>query len=290
MLHPLVQQILMYQKQERLAHAYLLIGEDKDHLYDVAFQMAQALNCQKTAYQQNCDCVSCYKIATSNHPDFFMIEKPEDRAGILIAQITTRENASYRPLLPWLSVKPLESRVRIVLIKDVDLMTEEAANAFLKTLEEPPPQTVFLLTTTVVSKILPTIKSRCQHLLCGQTKKVLGQNPWIASFVLARLDDKAIKTMTADKQSVQDLLETVLMFYRDLLMCQMGAGMESLCLQQYGAEIQSYSSQYQSDDVLMILEQATKAMQIFKEGLNVRISLMLLKEMMDDKRQRSYQH
>jgi hypothetical protein len=81
----------------------------------------------------------------------------EDRANILIEQV--------RKLIEQLSLMPLAGSKRYVLILEADKMTEEAANCFLKTLEEPPTDTIFVLTSARVDYLLPTIRSRCQTVL-----------------------------------------------------------------------------------------------------------------------------
>jgi len=97
-------------------------------------------------------CRSCQKIRSGNHPDFIHI-KPSG-PYIKIAQI--------RSLLHTLSVKPYEATRRVVLLSDAQCMNTEAANALLKALEEPPPETILILTARQGTDLLPTVKSRCQ--------------------------------------------------------------------------------------------------------------------------------
>ena len=98
------------------------------------------------------DCSSCSKILAGNHPDIIYV-KPAGR-NIKIAQI--------RDLIDTLTMKPYEARLRVVVISEAHLLNLSAGNALLKILEEPPDQTVLILTTTQRSDVLPTIASRCQ--------------------------------------------------------------------------------------------------------------------------------
>lgn len=278
----IIDQFIARQQKGRLAHAYLLVGDRQDYLYDMAFEITKALNCQHQPYHQGCECSSCRKLITGNHPDFFMIEKPEDKTEILISQITVRENQPYRPLLPWLSVKTLEAQVRVVIVKEAHLMSQESANAFLKTLEEPPAKTLFLLTTTAVIDILPTIQSRCQQILLNENIKQQQLSHWVDQFILVRIDEKQIKSIVENKQDVQCLIETILMFYRDMLMLKAGVEKISLIFKEHGSAIERLSLKHTQEDVLMIIEQATKTMRSLQEGLNVKVALVLLKELMDD--------
>jgi DNA polymerase-3 subunit delta' len=98
-------------------------------------------------------CSSCKKIRSGNHPDIIFIEP--DGAMIKIHQI--------RDLLGTLALKPYEARVRFVIIAESHTMNPSAANALLKVLEEPPDRTIFILTATEASTLLPTILSRCRR-------------------------------------------------------------------------------------------------------------------------------
>ena len=97
-------------------------------------------------------CSSCRKILAGNHPDILYVE-PAGRT-IKIAQI--------RHLIEMLTMKPYEAQLRVVIISEAHLLNLSAGNALLKILEEPPDQTLLILTTTHRSDVLPTVASRCQ--------------------------------------------------------------------------------------------------------------------------------
>ncbi len=99
-------------------------------------------------------CRPCRKIETHSHPDY--IEIAPTGATIRVNQV--------RNLLQTLSMKPYEAGFRVVVIQDAHTMNPESGNALLKVLEEPPFQTVFILTATARADLLPTIVSRCQHI------------------------------------------------------------------------------------------------------------------------------
>jgi DNA polymerase-3 subunit delta' len=111
------------------------------------------INCLTPRNREACGlCSSCRKLKAGSHPDFMMVQ-PEG-AGIKISQI--------RALRQALTFPPYEGRYRIALLTDIHTMRREAANSMLKTLEEPPPDTVLILTGEEATGILPTILSRCQ--------------------------------------------------------------------------------------------------------------------------------
>ncbi len=280
-----------------LAHAYLFTGERGSGKFTTALAVAKVLNCEAGSAPAGCVCASCHKIDAGNHPDIFIIEKPEEKTEIVIGQITPRPSQPYQPLLPWLSVKALEARVRVVIIKDADLLNAEASNAFLKTLEEPVPGTLFILTTAVLRDILPTVRSRCQQIqfmpssyshLAERTQsgydgelssKVKAANTFIDGFILARIDDKDLKAFVEDKDEARLLIETVLMFYRDILLVKMGAGASVLVHKDRKGEIDRLVLKYSKEDIIAIIDQAARVMKGIKEGFNVKIALTLLKEM-----------
>jgi len=140
-------------KQQRLGHAFLFRGPAGVGKKSLAMVFAALLNCQGPHTQEPCGrCPSCRKFASGNHPDFLLIQ-PEG-AAIKINQV--------RELKKVLTFPPFEAPFRVVLLADVHTMRREAANSLLKTLEEPPEDTILILTADQAGLILPTILSRCQ--------------------------------------------------------------------------------------------------------------------------------
>lgn len=135
------------------AQAYLLTGAPNIGKTHLALELAAALNC--TGGEPPCGrCWSCAHTTQGTHPDVAIVEP--DGAHIKIDQV--------RSLQRDLSLSPYRGRWRACIIPDFHLATTEAANALLKTLEEPPAHAMLVLTTTDASLLLPTIVSRCQVL------------------------------------------------------------------------------------------------------------------------------
>jgi DNA polymerase-3 subunit delta' len=128
-----------------------------------AVALAQTLNCDNpSTYADGLDacgaCKPCTRIAKGVHADVFLVE-PGDTGSINIAQIReVVDRAGYRPF---------EGRRRVVIIDDADALGIPAQDAVLKTLEEPPPASVFVLVTDRPDVLLPTVRSRCQRLRFG---------------------------------------------------------------------------------------------------------------------------
>jgi len=138
----------------RLAHAYLLIGPEGVGKRLTALTLVKSMTCQSPPQPaDSCEkCPSCVKVNTSNHADVLLLE-PEGEV-MKIGQI--------REMQKRLRFRPLEGGRRACLLDAADRLNEEAANALLKTLEEPPRETHLFLITARPHRLLPTILSRCQ--------------------------------------------------------------------------------------------------------------------------------
>lgn len=147
--------LLKTVKLKKVAHAYLFMGPAGVGKLTTALAFARALLCLSPVEGKSCNhCRHCQQVNTGNHPDLHII-KPSG-ATIKLEQIhLLQKNVYYRSY---------QGGRQVYIIEDCDTMTLEAANALLKTLEEPPGNTVFLLVSSRPYGILPTIQSRCQQL------------------------------------------------------------------------------------------------------------------------------
>ncbi len=149
-------------RHDHLAHAYLFHGEPAIGKRRAGLIFAQAINCDmppETGLPDCCGhCRSCLQIEAGTHPDFFLLEPDPEQANpqIKIEQVRELEQSIiYRPLV---------GRWKICLIDEADRLTPSAGNALLKTLEEPPAHSLFLLISSRPAALLPTVRSRCQGL------------------------------------------------------------------------------------------------------------------------------
>jgi DNA polymerase-3 subunit delta' len=160
----LLQRALM---RGRLGHAYLFSGGQIEILEALAKTLAKTLNCQNPKRAEVtaidcCDaCLSCQKVDHETHADVFWLRPESKSRQIKLEFIVNRPESRSRVLLDAINLKPSESEFKIAVISDADRMTPQAANAFLKTLEEPPPKSVLMLLTTEPGRMLETITSRC---------------------------------------------------------------------------------------------------------------------------------
>jgi len=141
----------------RLPHALLFVGPEGIGKRLFAKTLAQALLCERsteTALDPCGVCPSCVQVMAGTHPDVLMIAKPEDKHELPISTI--------RDLCIDLGLKPMRGTRRVAIVDDADDFSEEAANAFLKTLEEPPFGSVLILLGTSAELQLDTVLSRCR--------------------------------------------------------------------------------------------------------------------------------
>ena len=143
-------------RRGRLAHAYLFTGPPGVGKRLFARELARALLCEAGGDElRACDqCHSCAMVEAGTHPDFFAVSRPEGSNELPIELM--------RELCRGFTLKTSRGRGKVAVLDDADDLNEASANCFLKTLEEPPPHSVFILVGTGSERQLPTIVSRCQ--------------------------------------------------------------------------------------------------------------------------------
>ncbi|XOU94884.1 MAG: DNA polymerase III subunit delta' [Candidatus Kerfeldbacteria bacterium] len=141
-------------ESNKIAHAYLFYGPENVGKSEIADIFCMSLLCKSTLNKPCHKCSSCKQYIKGIYPDVIVIDKEEDKQNITINQI--------RKLQQKLSLKSFLTDYKITIIRNSELMTEQASNALLKTLEEPFSKTIFILLTENKSKLPDTISSRCQ--------------------------------------------------------------------------------------------------------------------------------
>lgn len=155
----LLQLVAAAAVRSSLPPSVIFAGPDGVGKRTSALALAQFLNCLAPQDNDACGtCASCSRIARLVHADVLLVE-PGDTGVIKVDQI--------REVVERTGYRPFEGRRRVVIIDDADAMLSEAQNALLKTLEEPPSSSMFVLVTSRADELLPTVRSRCQRLRFG---------------------------------------------------------------------------------------------------------------------------
>jgi len=150
----------------RLASTYLFVGPQGIGKRRFALELARSLLCTKTPHDALAacgECPSCRLFATDAHPDFKLVALRPDKSELAISQFIGFDDEANEPALcPWMALKPFFGGRRIAVVDDADYFNLHSANCLLKTLEEPPPQSLLILIGTSPARQLPTIRSRAQ--------------------------------------------------------------------------------------------------------------------------------
>ena len=174
-------QIEMFRRsvqRNRLPHAILLTGAEGIGKRTFALALAQCLLCQRFSNDQldACGaCPSCQSVTAGSHPDLFVVECPEGKRQLPIELFVGSDDKRGREgLCHDLALSPMASDRKIAIIDDADLMNEFSGNALLKTLEEPPRNSVLILVSGNPDQLLDTIRSRCQRV---RFSRLTDENP-----------------------------------------------------------------------------------------------------------------
>lgn len=309
--HPtILQRFKILEDKGRLGHAYLFLGPHSVGKTETALAIAKMLNCEAVPPAAGCSlCPACRKIDSGNHPDVQVLDAGEEES-IKIAPV--------REIIQRLQLRPYEARKKVVIIKDIERMTTESSNAFLKTLEEPPKDTVLLLTTSAPELILSTIKSRCQHVYLfsaarpkvaaalrdefsfdkesahflafftegcigrakqlGDKKFFLRKNEIINEIVQAKNNDTYLKELLADKAKTREALEILLSWFRDLIFAKMQVAPDLLINVDRVQDLRALECSYTFTQLAQIVAGIEQALKLLDENLNVKISFYLLME------------
>ena len=186
-------------KLNKLPNAYLLTGIRGVGKTTTARLIAKALNCEKDFLkEENCVCSHCEEIANSKHLDVLEMDAAS-RTGI----------DDVRELIESSKYKPTSAKYKVVILDEVHMLSKQAFNGLLKTLEEPPPHLKFIFATTEVKKIPVTIVSRCQRFDLHRVsiKDLLGNLKKILKIENGKITDRALILIAkAAEGSVRDSL------------------------------------------------------------------------------------
>lgn len=300
-----IQAINNMMKQDQVRGAYLFLGPDGVGKRTTSIEFGKAINCELNKDDACGDCESCNKIDSYNHPDVFTVFPEGSSHHIKIEQI--------RKIIYQASLKPYEGKKRVFIITDAENMTREAQNAFLKLLEEPPQNHIFILTASNVSGLLSTVLSRCKVIKfyslnqgdiqdflqkegANQEEAILFSHMAIGSLGKAMdfkekdvIDcrDRIINDFFLRKSAllrenvltgyitgdIEESLYMLLCWYRDLLISKFTQDKRELLNIDRSEEIFSYSGRFSREKLEKDILNIMKTMGYIRANLNPKIAL-----------------
>lgn len=304
-------------KTGNLSHAYIINGEYGSGRQTIASALAKTIQCQsKTDDTDACGvCTSCKQAESHNHPDIKYIT--HDKTSISVNDIREQLNND-------ISIKPYSSEYKIYIIPDANKMTEQAQNALLKTIEEPPVYAIIILLTENCDSLLPTIRSRCVTLtmnpiekdkICTYLENKFQLEPEQAQIaanycqgnigkairfasssdfiemknqvlkLLKNLDSMdiasiidTIKEFSTHKNDINDYLDLMLLWYRDVLMFKVTKDANLLLYSDEYSAISEQATKRDYENIENIIAAIDKAKVRLKANVHfdVTIELMIL--------------
>ena len=300
--------------ENRVSQAYIVNGERGTGKKMLAKLFAMALLCEEHGPEPCNKCHSCVQAESNNHPDIIWVthEKP---GSIGVDDVRTQINNTV-------AIKPYQGPYKVYIIPEADIMTVQAQNALLKTIEEPPEYAVILLLTNNIGGLLPTIQSRCVRLDLkvvddGLVKKYLMEHLHVpdyqaeidASFAQGSIGrakeaatsqefaemtqnalrilkyantmevyelSDAIKSLSEDKQNINDYLDIFQFWFRDVLMFKATQEIDNLVFKQEINFIREQAKQRSYENLENILDSIQKTKVRLKANVNFDLAFELL--------------
>jgi DNA polymerase-3 subunit delta' len=220
-------------------------------------------------------------VEQGSHPDYFVAEREEGARDFKIAAV--------RALIARSALRPLRASSKLFVVADAETMNEDAQNALLKTLEEPPPGTVIVLVASAPERLLPTIRSRAQAVTFVSAAEAPAADPELESLHAEALDfsrrlahgpvpDAVLRAPDSskwDREKAAAVLEHLIRYYRDVLLLQAGAeallaGAEAVPAKRRDAQALPPAT------VAELVDRLAEAKERIVRSVNVRLALAAL--------------
>ena len=291
-----------------VSHSYLFFGPEAVGKTLTAITFAKALNCLNAKDDACNTCASCVKIENKNHPDVVLIEVAEKKDSIIIEQI--------RSLQEKINLRPYEARKKVFVIQNAHLMNEPAANCLLKTLEEPPRDSIIILVTSRPAELLLTVRSRCKQVkftslelrtrielagkirlseeeirflskveamnvlfLAGQGRNIIEyKNRVISEFISDKgLLDENSPVFEGPKEEKKFMMSVLGSWFRDILVLKAGAGENFLINSDRPAELKKLKDGYSFEELQEALSDIQFANFCLERNVGPKLALNDLK-------------
>lgn len=301
-------------REDKVSHAYILNGERGAGKKMLANLFAATFLCEKGGPDPCNECHSCRQAESGNHPDIIKVthEKPN---SISVDDIREQVNNT-------IMIKPYQGPYKVYIIPQADMMTPQAQNALLKTIEEPPEYAVIMLLTENADTLLPTINSRCVMLKLRNIKDTLikkylmetmqvpdykadmctafAQGNMGRAIMLANSEHfneirdeavqllkyinemelseivQAVSRITAYKLEINDYLDIIMIWYRDVLLYKATKDMDKVVFKDQIKYIKERAKRSSYEGIELIIESLEKAKARLKANVNFDLVMELL--------------
>ena len=301
-------------REDKVSHAYILNGERGAGKKMLADLFAATLLCEKGGPDPCNECHSCRQAESGNHPDIIKVthEKPN---SISVDDIREQVNNT-------IMIKPYQGPYKVYIIPQADMMTPQAQNALLKTIEEPPEYAVIMLLTENADTLLPTINSRCVMLKLRNIKDTLikkylmetmqvpdykadmctafAQGNMGRAIMLANSEHfneirdeavqllkyinemelseivQAVSRITAYKLEINDYLDIIMIWYRDVLLYKATKDMDKVVFKDQIKYIKERAKRSSYEGIELIIESLEKVKARLKANVNFDLVMELL--------------
>ena len=301
-------------REDKVSHAYILNGERGAGKKMLANLFAATLLCEKGGPDPCNECHSCRQAESGNHPDIIKVthEKPNSMS---VDDIREQVNNT-------IMIKPYQGPYKVYIIPQADMMTPQAQNALLKTIEEPPEYAVIMLLTENADTLLPTINSRCVMLKLRNIKDTLikkylmetmqvpdykadmctafAQGNMGRAIMLANSEHfneirdeavqllkyinemelseivQAVSRITAYKLEINDYLDIIMIWYRDVLLYKATKDMDKVVFKDQIKYIKERAKRSSYEGLELIIESLEKAKARLKANVNFDLVMELL--------------
>lgn len=263
----------------RVAHAYAFVGPLGSGRTTTALAFAQALLCETGV---GCGrCRPCALVTAARHPDLHVIvptppeTNPKGARAIRIGAIRELERQA--------SLRPAMGRHKVFVLDDADRMTGESPQAFLKTLEEPPAQTVLILVLARTRAVPATVLSRCQIVRFAPRQDTLADVRADAMGLLDEVRDKGLEalfrrsqTFDRDRERAERVVDALWLFARDVLIARVG-GAPSLLVNAGEAEaVAREAERWSEDGILEVIETCRQAREALAVNVTPRLTVEIV--------------
>ena len=268
-------------RKGRLPHAILFSGPPDAGQRQAAAELAKALFCENASDSQVCGvCVHCRQVDANTHPDFFTLGPEDDSRVIKIEEV--------RALIGRANLKPFQASAKVFVIEPAECMNDFSQNALLKTLEEPPGKTFFILISYASEKLLPTVRSRVQTFYFLPPEEMSAGDPELEEdkrlvlqgvlHGLGRGAGLSVPDLSKhEREEVTQVLDFVIGVFREMLLLHEGAG-KMVAPSVDRSDRENAASRLGEERLLETLEILAEFREKIAESVNLKLALSVLWE------------